>query len=266
VQVCEDHLEVEFKFCSRAPERVTVDQIASLFHGKYGFIRWPSEVKLDIYLDTPRFDLYRLNSPLRLRRWGSAFETSGFACNFKYPPDIRQGLRRRELKTPLTDKESLEVCGGAIIGGSLIQAAEFVARSSSMEPVFAPRVLIFSYSSYYILRPCGDYELQAETWTGRSPMRGKANNLLALSFEQCAVQKAPEGGYERLIRNGMSDYDGGSALMEFSEAELEIRACPERRALAESLYARIFTDLKKKGLNMSTVSKYARAVEGINLL
>jgi adenylate cyclase class IV len=101
----EDTLEVECKFNVDIPENAVVRWLADLFQPDYDFVKWPPYVNFDIYLDTPGRELLRTNSPLRLRRWGSPFKHKMlFSSNFKYPPEIRQGLRRRELKTLLSER------------------------------------------------------------------------------------------------------------------------------------------------------------------
>jgi hypothetical protein len=264
----EDQVEVEVKFDIKAGEKSTVDTITSLFQGKYGFVRWPSEVKFDIYLDTRKLDLYRMNSTLRLRRWGNAFESDGFSCNFKYPPHISKGLRRRELKTSLTARESAQICdNGAIIGESLKHAVELMSQHSVVNPVFTPRVLIFSYRTYYILRPCNANAARRGSmpWPDSTLLRGASNNLLALSFDRCSAQVAPDNGYDRIIRNGFLDHDCSAMVKEFSEAELEIRASSENAELAERLYVQVFNSLKNMDVNMSEITKYSRAVRGLGL-
>jgi hypothetical protein len=252
----EDRLEVECKFNADIPENAVVRRLADLFQPDYDFVKWPHYVNFDIYLDTPGRELLRTNSPLRLRRWGSPFKHKLlFSANFKYPPEIRQGLRRRELKTLLSERESRLVCNGEIIGDSVTHAAKFVERAGVSCPGFTPQALITTYGIDYILRGRSD--------TG-AVLRGKENDLLLLSFERCTVQACPEGDHRRLVRNGMIDYQPAAFGGEFAEAELEIVARPPAFALGEELYARAFTALEREGARMSLRSKYARAIEVLN--
>src|ERR1700677_4368947 len=80
----EDTLEVECKFNLDVPENAVMHWLAGLFQPDYVFVKWPPCVNFDIYLDTPGRDLLRLNSPLRLRRWGSPFKHKMLiSSNFK---------------------------------------------------------------------------------------------------------------------------------------------------------------------------------------
>jgi len=239
MQEHEDTLEVECKFTLDIPENAVVRKLADFFQPDYIFVKWPPCVNFDLYLDTPGRDLLRTNSPLRLRRWGSPFKHKALiSSNFKYPPEIRQGLRRRELKTLLSERESQMACGGEIIGDSITHAAKFLEEAGVACPRFTPQALITTYCSLYVLRE------PSETGTAR---RGKESDLLLLSFEHCTVQACPGGDYRRLVRNGMIDYRPGAFGNEFAEAELEIVAPPPAFDLGEELYARAFAELEREG-------------------
>jgi hypothetical protein len=249
----EDTLEVECKFNFGVPENAVVHWLAGFFQPDYVFVKWPPCVNFDIYLDTPDRDLLRMNGPLRLRRWGSPFKHKLLiSSNFKYPPEIRQGLRRRELKTLLGERESQLVCGGEILGESVAHAAKFVEEAGVSCPGFTPQALITTYCSLYVLRKRTD---------SGAALRGKENDLLLLSFEHCTVQACPDDDHSRLVRNGMIDYAPASFANEFAEAELEIVAPPSAFALGEELYSRAFGELERKGAQMSLRSKYSRAIE-----
>jgi CYTH domain len=257
MQEHEDTLEVECKFVSDASENSVVQWLDDFFPDEYTFVKWPPCVNFDIYLDTPDRDLLRLNGPLRLRRWGSPFKHKLLiSSNFKYPPDIRQGLRRRELKTLLSEQESQRVCDGHIVGDSVAHAAKFLGEAGADCSGFRPQAIITTYCSLYVLRK------RADVIAGAA-LRGKENDLLLLSFEQCTVQACPEGDYRRLVRNGMIDYLPTGIRGEFSEAELEIVAPPSAFALGEELYARAFGELERRGAQMSLRSKYSRAIEAL---
>jgi hypothetical protein len=251
----EETLEVECKFAVESSENSVVQWLADFFQPEYVFVKWPPCVNFDIYLDTPGRDLLRLNGPLRLRRWGSPFKHKLLiSSNFKYPPEIRQGLRRRELKTMLSEHES--VCTGQIIGDSVAHAAKFIEEAGVDCPGFRPQAIITTYCSLYVLRK------RANAITDTA-LRGKENDLLLLSFEHCTVQACPEGDYRRLARNGMIDYLPTAFRDEVSEAELEIVAPPPTFALGEELYARAFGALEREGAQMSLRSKYSRAIEAL---
>jgi hypothetical protein len=252
----EDTLEVECKFDFDVPEDTVVRWLAGLFQPDYVFVKWPPCVNFDIYLDTPGRDLLGMNGPLRLRRWGSPFKHKLLiSSNFKYPPDIRQGLRRRELKTLISEREAQAVCGGEIIGDSVTHAAKFVEEAGASCQGFTPQALITTYCSLYILRKRAGAD---------GALRGKENDLLLLSFEHCTVQACPQGDHRRLVRNGMIDYRPQAFGGEFAEAELEIVASPSAFVLGEELYARAYDELEREGAQMSLRSKYSRAIEALD--
>lgn len=262
-----DELEVELKFCPVGPANQTVDEITSLLQGKYGFIKWPPMVQFDIYLDTRNFALYRTNSSLRLRRWGTPFEHKGPRSNFKYPPDIRQGLRRRELKAPLSDDESRLICNGAIISTPVRHAADFIRTMEGSDPVFTPKVLLGNHNSTYVLRPRDEAAAESRRRTGSAPppQHGKSSNLLILQFDNYTVQAVPDGAINRLIRNGFVDYDSEATTADFFEAEIEIVASPDLLEQAGELYDRIFQALQRSGTEMPLRSKYSRAVDALGM-
>jgi CYTH domain len=247
-----DGLEIELKFRPDEPESTLLRDLAALFQPEYGFAQWPPCANLDIYLDTPSLALYARDSPLRLRRWATPFRyKEAVSANFKYPPKIDQGLRRRELKTLLTESEARQVCDGAIIGGSLEHAADFARSVASADISFTPQLLITIHSNVYVLRPYDRNVLS----------RGKASDLLILSFEHWAAQKVSLADCGRLLRTGMIDYDSEIPVTRFFEVELEIFSGPENFPVAEELYDRAFRHLEKRGTEMSLRSKYHRAVE-----
>ena len=254
----EDCMEVEFKFIPSETEGGTVAWFADMFAPAYGFARWPPCANLDIYLDTPDLRLYRANTPLRLRRWATPFKLKqGISANFKYPAEPGEGLRRRELKTILTEEQARQVCDGLIVGETL----EHAARSAGLAPDgpvrFAPIAVVATLQSLYVLRPRVPGGVTALE-------RGKESDLLLLTFEHCTVQEVPEMDLPRFLRNGMLDVDPARPSAEFFEAELEIIASMNHFDDAEELYRKAFYAVRGRGVQMPSRSKYTAAIKAIN--
>jgi hypothetical protein len=248
-------LEVEFKFVPEGTEHDTVAELASTFGPEYGFVRWPPCANLDIYLDTPDLALHEANTPLRLRMWGTPFRhKKAVLVNFKYPPEIRDGLRRHELKTLLPRAQAGQVCHGAIIGTAMERAAEIARDRTGAAPEFTPQLMITCFQSNYILRKrtrSDDY----------SVTRGRAADLMWLSFEHCTTRAVGSDSASRLISNGNLDYDPAQPTAEFFETELEITAPAAELARTEELYGRAYRMVAASGACMPLRSKYAAATQ-----
>jgi hypothetical protein len=257
MQRFEETLEVEFKFIPWAPESTVVSHIAHLFSPEYGFAKWPPCANFDIYLDTPDLLLYQGNTPLRLRRWATPFKMKkGISANFKYPPEGGTGLRRRELKTILSQAEAREICSGAIIGESLEHAAKLVGQQAHGPVRFRPDVMITTHQTLYVLRQ----RAQGQDGTLR---RGKLSDLLLLTFERCSIQAVPPEAAQRLLRSGMLDLRPDFKTAELFEAELEIIAAEDHADVATELYTRVFHEICRTGTEIPTRSKYSAAVEAL---
>ncbi|HEX4087572.1 MAG TPA: CYTH domain-containing protein [Trebonia sp.] len=254
----EDYLEVEFKFIPDETEGDAVAWFTDMFAPSYGFAKWPPCANLDIYLDTPDLRLYRANTPLRLRRWATPFKLKqGISANFKYPADPGEGLRRRELKTILSEDQAWQVCNGRIVGETLEHAARSLGLSQGKPILFSPTAVISTLQTLYVLRP--------RALGGATALaRGKESDLLLLTFEHCTVHEAPGPDLRRFLRNGMLDVDPARPTAEFFEAELEIVALPDYFEHAEELYLKAFYAVRGRGNQMPSRSKYTAAINGIH--
>ncbi|MGR6924607.1 CYTH domain-containing protein [[Actinomadura] parvosata] len=254
---CEDQTEIEFKFLPQKSEQETVLAVTRLAGPEYGWAKWPPCVNVDIYLDTPDLDLYHANAPLRIRHWGTPFKYKlGASVNFKYPPGAGEGLRRRELKTILTEEEAQRACAGAVIGNSLQQATDFLRIDLGRTARFTPQVMVSTFCSHYALRR----RLSSD---GNRIARGKASTLLMLSFEECVIRDIPDEDIARVLKNGMFDLDPEAPLEHFGEAEVEVMAGPRDMDTAVDLYSDIFRWIRDSGQEMPLRSKYSVAMEAV---
>jgi hypothetical protein len=253
----ENSLEVEFKFIPDETEGDSVAWFTAMFAPTYGFAKCAPRANLDIYLDTPDLRLYRANTPLRLRRWATPFKAKQLiSANFKYPADPGEGLRRRELKSILSEEQAWQVCNGGIVGETFEHAARSAGVSQDGPIQFSPTAVVATLQTHYLVRP--------RAFGGSTALgRGKESDLLLLAFQHCSVYEAQVPDLRRFLRNGMLDIDPERPTAEFFEAELEIIASPENFEQAEELYLKAFYAVSGRGNQMPSRSKYTAAVNAI---
>jgi hypothetical protein len=258
-----DNVEVELKLNLPSNHEKVLTHLREHLLPGWDLVCQPSNTVIDTYFDSPGYVLFSKNTIFRVRRWRLPFKPRHrYNANFKYPPSHDSVwadlgfLVRTEIRSKIPTHD-LSRCRDALLVGeapALAYRAAATSNGSSRRGSIDPVIRATTHRDRYAVRS--------------GPFDDAAHLAFGVMFETTTAIDITNEDTVALFETGVLSCMRPLHTFQFSGVEIEANL-KERtsKATEESIQFadRVVNALRDDGMSPLTASKYAMAIEGLQL-